>query len=891
MRCLLGRTRRIAPCTATMERRVGSTDPPSKAGLASPPLRTSGRVSRRKSAYNAAGGVRVTRGAPSHGMTCASATVDRGNPAGFTTIPPARAATPAIGRGWRGRVALLAALLGYTILAQPELALGQSAPSTGEPSGAPEPSRYVLLLYTDARLTPGLVSVDNAFRSALESRLRGPLYFHTEYLDLNLFDGPMPQRELRELLRRKYGGRRFDLIFAGGSQGLRIALHNRSDLFSNAPVVFASVDRAAIADLQLDADVTGTWLRQGWAETLDLAARLEPDTRRAVVITGASALDRTWLAAARRQLAAQAGPITVSYLTDPPLEDILKEVAALPKQTVVIVGTFQRDATGRDFITAEVIKRIAASASVPVYALTQATVGTGVVGGHVVSYDAHGRAAAELAVRLLAGERPLSTDAGTNVSMLDDRQLARWGIDRRRLPPDSVVLFHEPSLWERNRGYVIGAISVVLVQSALIGTLLVQRLQRRRVRQTLAARLRFETLLSDLSTTLSACPAEEVGRQIEAGLRRIAEELTVDLVGVWALPDGLNEVRLTHAWIRAGAPPLATVVRENETPGIFSRLRQGHVVRLPPSENLPDEPPIDPQAIAQFGARSTAIIPLLAGNAAMGCLSVGTVREARRWPDELIARLRLLADVFGHALARQEAVRAAQESAEHIRNLVGRLMTAEEEERRRLGRELHDGVNQQVAALSIALSVLGKRLPADSAAGLRDEVAGLRARTVELSEAIRHLSHELHPGVLEHVGLVAALRSHCRAFDRQHGLTVTFRADDALGVVPTGVALCLYRVTQEALVNAAKHAEARHVSVTVARDGADVALSIGDDGRGFDLATARGQNGLGLISLDERVRLARGSLTIDTRPQRGTTLRIVVPLTEGPDAPRDRTAR
>ena len=141
------------------------------------------------------------------------------------------------------------------------------------------------------------------------------------------------------------------------------------------------------------------------------------------------------------------------------------------------------------------------------------------------------------------------------------------------------------------------------------------------------------------------------------------------------------------------------------------------------------------------------------------------------------------------------------------------------------------------------------------------------------------------------MGLVAALRGHCRAFERQHGLTVMFRADDALGIVPTGIALCLYRVAQEALVNVAKHAGAHHVSVTLARDGADVALSIGDDGRGFDLAAARGHDGLGLISLDERVRLARGSLTIDTQPQRGTTLRIVVPLTEALDAPRDRTAR
>ena len=193
---------------------------------------------------------------------------------------------------------------------------------------------------------------------------------------------------------------------------MRVALRNRSDLFSNAPVVFAGVDRAAIADLHLDADVTGTWVHQGWLETLDLAARLQPDTQRAVVVTGSSKVDHVWLEAARRQLAARPGPITVSYLVDLRLEDLLKEVAALPKQTVVIVGAFQRDAAGHDFITAEAIKRIAASSSVPVYTLTPAAVGTGAVGGHVVSFEAHGRTAAELASRVLAGERPLPIGLG-----------------------------------------------------------------------------------------------------------------------------------------------------------------------------------------------------------------------------------------------------------------------------------------------------------------------------------------------------------------------------------------------------------------------------------------------------------------------------------------------
>jgi two-component system sensor histidine kinase UhpB len=118
---------------------------------------------------------------------------------------------------------------------------------------------------------------------------------------------------------------------------------------------------------------------------------------------------------------------------------------------------------------------------------------------------------------------------------------------------------------------------------------------------------------------------------------------------------------------------------------------------------------------------------------------------------------------------------------------------------------------------------------------------------------------------------------------------VTFRADGDLGAVPSDVALCLYRVTQEGLGNAARHADARQARVALGREGDDVVLTIGDDGRGFDLAETR--RGLGLTSLDERVRLVRGRLTIDSQRQRGTELRIVAPLSEARDAAPDRARR
>ena len=759
-------------------------------------------------------------------------------------------------------------------------ALAQSLPKIeADESQAPpgardaESSYRVLLLYSEARLTPSVVRTDQAFRSRLEAHSPRPVVFYSEFLDLNSFHGPELQSELVRLLAIKYRQRQIDLIVAQGQLTVPFALQQRARLFSNLPIVFVGVEPSAFTDVPASAGVTGTWRHRGWAETLDLARRLHPGIRRAVVVVGASEGERLWADSAREQLAASETMIAINYLVGAPADDVLKAVASLPADSVVLQGPFLRDGTGRDFATPAFIGRLVTVSRVPIYGLTEGVVGSGVVGGFVVSFEAHGKAAAELAVQVLAGQHPPPKTKGTTLPMFDDRQLVRWKINRRLLPAGSVVLFHEPSLWERYQLHVIGVASVIAVQTALIVLLLVERSQRRRAQRSLAERLRFETLLSNLSAPLASCPTTAIDREITRGLRQIVEDLKTDRATLWRYDLKPGEAHVTHSWSRDGVPPMHGVAYEDQFPVIFSEVRRGQVVRLSVPSGAPDEGSTDHRWLRQRSTMSTAVAPLVVGGVVVGSLSVGTVFEDRHWPDELVPRLRLLADVFANALARQRADEAAHESARDIQSLAGRLLTAEEDERRRIGRELHDGVNQELAALSIALTGLEQRLSSDVSA--RQEVAWLQARSVDLSEEMRQLSHELHPGILEYAGLSAALRSHCREFDHGHDIAVTYEPGEGLGEVPADVALCLYRVTQEALRNAAMHAKAGHASVTLTRRGTDLVLTITDDGRGFDLAESRGR-GLGLISLEERVRLVGGRLTIATEPQHGTKIEVVV---------------
>jgi PAS domain S-box-containing protein len=229
------------------------------------------------------------------------------------------------------------------------------------------------------------------------------------------------------------------------------------------------------------------------------------------------------------------------------------------------------------------------------------------------------------------------------------------------------------------------------------------------------------------------------------------------------------------------------------------------------------------------------------------------------------------------ALRENEAVLLA--SNRQVRDLAGRLIASQEAERSRIARDLHDDLSQQLAGLSIALSGVKRRVAAlPGTRDLQRDVSSLQQRTVALAENIRHLSHDLHPTVIEHAGLVAALSAHCAELQRRESLTVTFGVEGSFDSATPDVALCLYRIAYEALRNVVTHAAARHADVRLSRIGNVAELTIADDGRGFDIGEARRSGkGLGLVSIRERVTLAGGTVSVVTQVNEGTRVRVQVP--------------
>jgi two-component system sensor histidine kinase UhpB len=216
------------------------------------------------------------------------------------------------------------------------------------------------------------------------------------------------------------------------------------------------------------------------------------------------------------------------------------------------------------------------------------------------------------------------------------------------------------------------------------------------------------------------------------------------------------------------------------------------------------------------------------------------------------------------------------QAEERTHEMAQRLITAQEEERTRIAAELHDDVSQQLAAMAIALSRLRRRLPKNPE--VHNEIANLQREAAQLGETIRHLSHDLHPAVLQHVGLVPALRSRAREISRKSGLTIEIESRGDLENLPTATTVCLFRTAQEALHNVMKHARAQRADVRIERDGGMITMTVEDDGCGFDTAQISRRRGFGLITMDERARIAGGKFVVESAPLCGSKIEIKVPV-------------
>ncbi len=241
--------------------------------------------------------------------------------------------------------------------------------------------------------------------------------------------------------------------------------------------------------------------------------------------------------------------------------------------------------------------------------------------------------------------------------------------------------------------------------------------------------------------------------------------------------------------------------------------------------------------------------------------------------EERTSEVREINEVLRKEIAERKWIEGA------LHDLSARLISAQEEERSRIARELHDDFNQRLALLAVDIERLIDRTSAS-----RDDfdvcLKTLLQRTRELSSDIHRLSHQLHPSILEPLGLVAAIRSYCKELSGQHGIHIEMAIHGVSRALPKNVALCLYRIVQEALRNVIKHSGAESARVELSGTADELALQVSDAGTGFDPESARTRQGLGLLSMRERLRLVSGTISFERNEPTGTRIDVRIPLSD-----------
>lgn len=368
-----------------------------------------------------------------------------------------------------------AALLGFVFWTTP---LVQAEP----------PTRNILFLFAFEHNVPSYHMIEVGVRRILEGDPTVKCVFFSEHMDLARFQGEAYRESLVEQYRLKYTGKKIDLIVALNTPALDFINQYREQIFPGVPVIFSLMLKGQIEKRKLLPNITGVADDPDFTGTLDLALRLLPGTKRVFVISGAAEADKGFENQVRKAYKPYEGRFEFTYLSGLPMAALLKEVASLPMQSVIIYSSIYKDGLGQAFVPIKALQLISPAANAPIFGAWNPFLGNGAVGGRVADLVQDGLDVGHLALDVLRGgpSKPiLNIRSGKNTVMVDWRQMKRWGLSLDLLPPGSAVMFQKKGFWNHYKWEAVGVIALLLLESLLIGLLLAQRARRLRAEYSL----------------------------------------------------------------------------------------------------------------------------------------------------------------------------------------------------------------------------------------------------------------------------------------------------------------------------------------------------------------------------------------------------------------------
>jgi signal transduction histidine kinase len=450
--------------------------------------------------------------------------------------------------------------------------------------------RTVLTIHWGSEDFPGTSVTDAAIREALQSREDAPIDYFAEYWESEAFSSESSTLAFRDYIRRKFEGRRIDVVIANATPALQFALRYREELFPLVPVVFLAGGIPEVTAQQKVTGITGVVSDAALSETLELALKLHPDVKRVFVVAQAPTVEG-YSDRIRAALTPFSGRVELIYTRQSSLSSLLAAVKAISPPGLILYARYTPADSEAVIYSDEVVRDMARVSAVPIYGVTDLYLGSGVVGGMMRSSRATGTRIGHLARQILDGTPPetIPIERVPVAPTFDWRQLERWGIDISRIPPGSDMRFRVPSVWESYRWYILGTLFVIAAQLTLIAGLLTQITRRRGAEATIRTR---EATLRTSYERIRHLAGRLINAQ-ESARAGIARDLHDDfcqrLVYVSMAVSGLKNA---SGDIQASGTQQAFSDLEQDTNGLFDGIRRLshelhpatlHLLGLPPT--------------------------------------------------------------------------------------------------------------------------------------------------------------------------------------------------------------------------------------------------------------------------------------------------------------------
>jgi signal transduction histidine kinase len=441
----------------------------------------------------------------------------------------------------------------------------QNGPAQTAASGENSRPKRVLMIFGEGKDVPGNVMLEQAVRAEMQKLSTNRIEFFGENLDASHFSDASHYLLFQDYLGRKYAGQNLDLLLVFPSRDYTLAEELPAAVFPGLPVVLVAANEMAVPPDLGKHGITGIIQRFDLRGTLGLILRLQPETRRVVVIGGTSDMDRATLGRIE-EVARSLDGIEFDFWTNRPVAELPVAVKSLPEDTVILLSTVQRDVAGLPFFMSQLASMLAPAANAPMYVLGGWVLGSGALGGAVVDPNDLGARAGKLALQVLEGTPAdkLPVDVPTKgTPTVDWRALRRWDISESRVPAGCVVRYRPHSLWEEHQSLILFSLALFLAQAGTIAGLLAQRAQRRRaeaeilIQRTELAHVARVSTMGQLSSALT----HELNQPLGAILRN-AEAAEIFLQRE---PPDLDEVRAILADIRKDDQRAGSVIDRMRT--------------------------------------------------------------------------------------------------------------------------------------------------------------------------------------------------------------------------------------------------------------------------------------------------------------------------------------